>query len=201
MACFNYYVILKSQNSLGEQLFSFTMIDDFFENAANLKNISRQGWIDKLSIDKPESVADHTFSMAVMGMIISDLENLNSEKILKMILLHDLAESKIGDIVPDKMSLEEKQRLENSAFDEIIKTLPESLIHKYVEIWNEYQENNSDESNIVHQIDKLEMVLQAKIYQSQGHSREKLETFFESAKSSITHPKLKELFTKIVDKK
>ena len=45
-------------------------------------------------------MADHTFSMAVIGMIISDLENLDSEKVLKMILLHDLAESKIGDIVP-----------------------------------------------------------------------------------------------------
>ena len=62
------------------------MIEDFFQRAANLKNISRQGWIDKLSINNPESVADHTFSMAVIGMVISDLENLNSEKILKMIL-------------------------------------------------------------------------------------------------------------------
>ena len=178
-----------------------TMIEDFFKTAANLKSISRQGWIDKLSLEHPESVADHTFSMAVIGMIISDLENLDSEKVLKMILLHDIAESKVGDIVPDQMSFEEKQRLENSAFDEIIKTLPESIIPNYVEIWKEYQENNSSESQIVHQIDKLEMVLQAKIYQSKGHSKEKLEPFFESAKSSITHPKLKELFTQIVDEK
>ena len=182
-------------------MFSLTMIKDFFKTTANLKKISRQGWIDKLSLNNPESVADHTFSMAVIGMIISDLGNLNSEKVLKMILLHDLAESKIGDIVPDQMSIKEKQRLENSAFDEIIKTLPESINLEYVEIWKEYQENNSSESQIVHQIDKLEMVLQAKIYQSQGHSKEKLEPFFESAKSSITHPKLKELFTQIVDEK
>ncbi|WP_428326940.1 HD domain-containing protein [Nitrosopumilus sp.] len=175
------------------------MTEDFFKIAANLKNISRQGWIDKLAIENPESVADHTFSMAVIGMIISDLENLNSEKILKMILLHDLAESKIGDIVPDKMTVKEKQRLENSAFEKIIGILPESLMKKYAEIWNEYQENNSLESQIVHQIDKLEMTLQAKIYQSQGYPKEKLETFLESAKQTITHPKLKELFTKITD--
>ena len=48
---------------------------DFFKNALNLKNISRQGWIDKLSIEHPESVADHSYSMAIMGMVISDLEN------------------------------------------------------------------------------------------------------------------------------
>lgn len=73
------------------------MILDFFKTAANLKKIQRKGWIDKLSISDPESVADHSYSMAIMGMIISDLENHNFEKIIKMILLHDLAESEIGD--------------------------------------------------------------------------------------------------------
>jgi putative hydrolase of HD superfamily len=43
------------------------------------------------------------------------------------------------------------------------------------------------------------MVLQAKIYQKEGQSKEKLESFFESAKNKITDPKLKELFTKIME--
>jgi len=51
----------------------------------------------------------------------------------------------------------------------------------------------------VHQIDKLEMALQAKIYKKDGHSQEKLESFFESAKIDIIDPKLKELFTKIIE--
>ncbi|AFS80837.1 metal dependent phosphohydrolase [Candidatus Nitrosopumilus koreensis AR1] len=174
------------------------MVEDFFKNAANLKNIPRQGWIDKLSIDNPESVADHTFSMAMIGMVISDLENLNSEKILKMILIHDLSESIIGDIIPEKMDVKEKQELENNAFGKIMEKLPEPLITEYGKIWKEYQENSSPESKIVHQIDKLEMALQAKIYQEQGYSQEKLKVFLKSAKKSITHPKLKELFTKII---
>ncbi len=64
---------------------------DFFKTAANLKRIPRQGWIDKLSLNNPESVADHSYSMAVMSMVISDLGNYDSEKILKMVLLHDLS--------------------------------------------------------------------------------------------------------------
>ena len=64
------------------------MILEFFKTAANLKKIpSRQGWIDKLSNQNPESVADHSYSMALMSMVISDLENYDSEKILKMVLL------------------------------------------------------------------------------------------------------------------
>jgi len=42
------------------------------------------------------------------------------------------------------------------------------------------------------------MALQAKIYEKEGHSQEKLESFFESANTGITDPKLKELFTKII---
>ncbi len=131
-------------------------------------------------------------------MVISDLQNYNSEKIIKMILLHDLAESKIGDHTPEQLSKEEKMKLENNAFDEIIKNLPELIKLQYIQIWQEYQENNSPESKIVHQIDKLEMALQAKIYEKDGHSQDKLESFFESARIDITDPKLKELFTKII---
>jgi len=174
------------------------MILDFFKTAANLKKISRQGWIDKLSLDNPESVADHSYSMAIIGMVISDLQNYNSEKILKMILLHDLAESKIGDYTPKQLSKEKKNKLENNAFHEIIKNLPDLIKSQYLQIWQEYQEHNSPESKIVHQIDRVEMALQAKIYEKDGYSQEKLESFFESAKTDISDPKLKELFTKII---
>ena len=175
------------------------MIKDIFIAAANLKKIHRQGWIDKLSIDNPESVADHSYSMAMMGMIISDIENYNSEKILKMILLHDLAESEIGDYTPGEIAIEKKKELENKAFLKIIRTLPETVKTQYETLWEDYQKNESSEAKIVHQLDRLEMALQAKIYQNDGHSKEKLKTFFESAGNEITHSKLKELFRNIVD--
>jgi len=174
------------------------MILDFFKTAVNLKNIARQGWIDKLSIEYPESVADHSYSMAIMGMVISDLENYNSEKILKMILLHDLAESKIGDYTPNQISKENKIKIENKAYDEIINSLPDAIKLQYGQIWEEYQKQESPESKIVHQIDKLEMALQAKMYQKEGSPKQAIESFFKSAENEITHPKLKELFNQII---
>jgi len=174
------------------------VILDFFKNALNLKNILRQGWIDKLSIKYPESVADHSYCMAVMAMIVSDLENYNSEKILKMVLLHDLAESKIGDFTPDKISKDEKVKIENDAFNKIIECLPNQIKFEYAGIWKEYQDKRSPESQIVHQIDRLEMALQAKMYQKSGSSEEDITTFLETAKSSIVHPKLKDILNQIL---
>ena len=174
------------------------MIFDFFKTAVNLKNISRQGWVDKLSLKHPESVADHSYSMAIMGMIISDLENYNSEKMVKMILLHDLAESKIGDYTPNQISKENKIKIENNAYDEMISTLPESIKSQYAQIWKEYQKQESPESKIVRQIDKLEMALQAKMYQNEGSPKDSVESFFKSAEDGITHPKLKDILNQIL---
>ena len=175
------------------------VILDFFKHALNLKNILRQGWIDKLSIKYPESVADHSYSMAMMAMVISDLENYDSEKILKMVLLHDLAESKIGDFTPDQISKDKKEKIESGAFKDIIEQLPNPIKLEYGKIWKEYQNKQSPESQIVHQIDRLEMALQAKMYQKSGSTKEDIDIFLETAKSDITHPKIKELFTKIIE--
>ena len=172
---------------------------EFFQTAANLKRIKRQGWISKISVKDPESVADHTFLMAFLGMVFSDYQNYDTLKILKMILLHDLAESKIGDITPEQMSKSKKFEIENKAFTEISSQLPDSIKSSYLKIWNEFQENSSEEAKLVHQIDKLEMAMQARIYQSDGYSKEKLEPFFQSANNELIHPELKELFTKITE--
>ena len=163
------------------------MLLDFFKSSANLKNISRQGWIDKLSISNPESVADHSFSMAIIGMVLSDSENYNTEKILKMILLHDLAESITGDITPGGKPKNEKMILENKAMKDILGNLPKSLQIQYLEIWEDYQENKSSDAKFVHQLDKFEMALQAKIYQKQT-SVEETKIFFESAKKEVKDP-------------
>ena len=175
------------------------MILDFFKTSVNLKNISRQGWLDKLSIEHPESVADHSYSMAIMGMVISDLEKYDTEKIMKMILLHDLAESHIGDYTPGQIRKENKIKIENNAYDEIISTIPDIIKLQYDKIWEEYQKQESPESIIVHQIDKLEMALQAKMYQKEGAHVEAVESFFKSAESEITHPKLKEILNQILE--
>ena len=95
-----------------------------------------------------------------------------------------------------------KYELENNAFEDIVKNLPETIRLNYIKIWNEYQKENSTESKIVHQIDRLEMVLQAKVYQKEKSLKdEEIKPFLESARKDITDPILKELFTKIIENK
>ena len=175
------------------------MIENFFQKVLELKNIPRQGWKEKLGIINLESVADHSYSITVMSMVLSDLEGLNTEKIIRMALLHDLAESVIGDIIPNDITKNEKISKENLAMKQILKKLPNKIAEPYFKIWNEYQKNSSQEACLLHDIDKLEMAFQAKFYQDKGISKEKLQTFFNTAKKEIKNKNLRNILSNFIE--
>ena len=174
------------------------MLEDFFKISANLKTIPRQGWIDKSGISSPESVADHVFSTSMMAMVLGDLLNLDTSKLVKMSLLHDLTESITGDLTPEQISKPEKKILENKTMDEILLHLPEQLQKNYSEIWHEFIENSSLESKLLHEIDKLEMALQATIY-SKSFTKKSFDEFLETAQTVIVNPELKKIFNSLID--
>jgi putative hydrolases of HD superfamily len=179
-----------NQNSLyGMNLKSSQKSDlvSFFRVVCNLKKIKRSGWIHKSNVLSPESVADHSYSMCMMSMVLSEIIDLDTEHIMKMANLHDLAESFVGDNMPDKISYEEKVLLEDKAMRKIISKLPSFLRGKYLNIWNEYIDNSTVSAKFVHNMDKLEMALQAKEYEFDGYSKQSLQIFSKSATDYIAN--------------
>lgn len=166
----------------------------FFRIVCNLKTIKRSGWIHKSNITSPESVADHSYSMCMMSMILAEIINLDSGHIMKMVIIHDLAESLVGDHMPDDISSEEKQLVEDKAMKKIISKLPNSLRKNYLNIWNEYNDNITVNAKFVHNMDKLEMVLQAKEYEFEGYPKELLQPFIKSATDYISNERFDLVF-------
>ncbi len=166
------------------------MLFDFFYLVSELKRVPRKGWISKVGIENPESVADHSYATAIMAMVFSDSQKLDTEKILKMSLLHDLAESITGDFMPEEISKENKKVAEGDAMKEIFSKLPDNLAVQYDKVWQEYIQANTKESILLHEIDKLEMAIQAVKYSSEGFSNEKLSLFVDSAKKEIKSKEL-----------
>lgn len=179
-----------NQNSLQNMSLGDSQKSDivsFFHVVCNLKKVRRSGWIHKSNILSPESVADHSYSMCMMSMVLSEILNLDTEHIMKMANLHDLAESIVGDNTPDMISHDEKIIQETKTMREIISKLPDNLHKKYLDIWNEYVENKTISSKFVHNIDKLEMALQAKEYELGGYSKQSLQVFLTSAAEYISN--------------
>ena len=139
---------------------------DFASYAGNLKEVPRTGWTRYPEIKKVESVSDHSYRMGLLAMLFSSDKTIDSGKLMKIALLHDLAESEVGDITPfDGVSVEEKFERENSAIKRIFSNLPSLQTEEFYALWLEYEKGSSPEGLIVKDIDKYEMMLQAFQYE------------------------------------
>lgn len=168
-----------------------------------MKLLGRAGWIRKLGMREPESVAEHAFRAAFLAMVLSDLRGLDSGKAMRMALLDDLPEAITGDLTPEEkagMGAEEALRTEEGALREILSKLPPRLRDYYLELWREGQRGESPEARLVRDADKLEMALQAFEYWEEGWPLEGLREFMESAKAGIRDGLLLALVEELIHK-
>lgn len=80
----------------------FAALARFAHRIGRLKSTPRTGWLHRgIPPDQTESVADHSFRVAVLTWLASsEVEGLDRNRAIKLALLHDLAESITGDITP-----------------------------------------------------------------------------------------------------
>ena len=147
----------------------------FYLLATKLKYKIRSGW-DKnhwnVNSDRIESIAEHVYGTCILAISLnSEFElNLDMEKILKMLTIHEIGEVLIGDITPfDNITLKEKLELEHKAMKSVLGDLikKEELFSLLIE----FDEKNTNESKFAYLCDKMEADLQAKIYQDKGCQR------------------------------
>ena len=141
--------------------------------ANELKAIPRMGWRVR-GIRDGESVAEHSYAVALASMIIADRMGaaVDKEKLLKIALLHDLPEHMLGDIhAPATKLLGEdvKEAAELRILEQLFDGLEGGS--EYVALWKEFSERSSLEGRIVRAIDKLEMFSQAFLYEREGNQR------------------------------
>ena len=161
----------------------------FFEMAAKLKTLRRAGW-HRCGVSPCESVAEHTFGVAILALLLPGSAGLSVDRnrCVAMALVHDLAESIVGDLTPhDPVTAEEKQRREQAAIDELAKTLgDESARSELVELWEEFAAAQTPEAQLVRDLDVIEMAWQACAYRESGRlSAPAAEKFLESSRNRI----------------
>lgn len=165
---------------------------EFLHLAGRLKQTARAGW--KLrGIAEPESVAEHTFRVALLALVLGRDAALDRERCVAMALVHDLAESIVGDITPyDGVAPEEKRRREREAMSRLTELAgaPEIL-----ELWEEYDRSATPEARFVKELDKLETVVQAAEYQAE-HAAD-LDEFWEMGERSLASPAARALLARL----
>jgi putative hydrolases of HD superfamily len=167
---------------------------DFAFVLGKLKKIKRTGWV-KFRIPNPESVAEHSFRLAVLVTFLAPQVGANTEKSIKMALIHDLGEAEIGDVITTRgkkviVNLSKKIAKERKALLKILNLLDKE---EYIKLFDEYEENKTKEAKLVKQLDELEVAIQA--YEYEKEHKIDLSEFFESNRSVIKDNYLKKILS------
>lgn len=137
-----------------------------------LKQMARSGWLQR-GVPNPENVAAHSYSMGLCALTMMSLipKPLDQAKILAMVVLHDLPESLTSDIpspvkrfFPAGME-DVKRQIERGALAEITQDVPFGA--EWRDLWDEYQLAETAEAKFIHDVDRLELYLQAYTYEQQ----------------------------------
>ena len=181
-----------------EKIPSVKKLIKFFITTAASKRLLRTGWI-REKIKDPESVAEHSFALSLMALILADYFGLDKEKLIKMAILHDLGELVTGDIVwargrvVDLDKLESKIKKELKGIEKIFNIIGKG--DEYKKLFLELTERKTPEAIFFWELDKLEVCLQALIYEKE--QGKKLEEFFIHPKLQIKTPFFKEIIKEI----
>jgi len=131
----------------------------FLRAAERLKTVTRSGWT---SAGEQESVAEHTWRLCLMAMLLyGRTPGIDLARLLKMCLIHDLGEAIGGDVpAPAQQAGGNKADRERADLLLLISPLPRELQNEIRELWDEYEAADSPEARLVKGLDKLETILQ-----------------------------------------
>ena len=140
-----------------------------------LKRLERTGWTLRGLANGTESVASHSFGVCATAMMLADevktrgLE-VNCERVLRMALLHDWAETRVGDMpktATGYFGADERKSAETSAFADIVDGIG-SAQSDYRELYKDYEERASLEARLVKAADVIDLLVQAYALERSG---------------------------------
>lgn len=128
----------------------------FMNVIEKLKCNTRHSWT---SSGRHESVAEHSWRLAVMALLCSDeYPELDMDKVIRMCLIHDFGEAITGDI-PSFNKTEENERTEDKAIEQLMNLLPEYYSEEFSGLFDEMRERQTPEAKLFKALDNMEAVL------------------------------------------
>ena len=194
---------------------------DLLGYAGELKRLARSGW-QHIGVPEPESVADHSYRVALLTLLLAQGDpRIDLTRVLILALVHDLPESIAGDLTPFDQALtdeavdrealfrsrpaysEEAERAKHAAEAAALRRLTgglsEPLGRLIQDAWEEYEADVTPEARLVHQLDKLEALLQAFEYR-ETHPGLPIASFEIGTVDAVANPRLRRLLEAMVQR-
>lgn len=129
---------------------------DFLGVIGKLKINTRHCWTTQ---DRQESVAEHSWRLALMPLLIADhYPDVDINKVVKMCLIHDFGEALTGDI-PSFFKTESHEETEQKATEKILSMLSDPVKEEFTALFDEMEAMESQEAKLFKALDNLEAVV------------------------------------------
>ena len=137
---------------------------EFLRAAEALKTTTRSGYT---SAGAPESVAEHTWRLCLMAMLIQpSVPDVDFARLIKICIVHDLGEAIGGDVPAPEQTRRAaagvvgKSEQERNDLVSLVAPLPADLREEIVSLWDDYETAATPEARLAKGLDKLETILQ-----------------------------------------
>jgi len=141
----------EGAKSLGQQL-------AFLLEADRLKGVDRQNHCAHVS--RPENTAEHSWHLALFGLVLDLPEGVDRYQVIQMLLLHDLVEIDAGDTFAyDETGYEDKAVREEAAAERLFSLLPAAQGNHLHEVWQAFEAQKSPEARAAAAIDRFQPIL------------------------------------------
>lgn len=132
-----------------------------------LKRTPRTGWL-LIDVPHPESVAEHSFRVSVIGIAIASLEGADVGRTTALCVLHDSAETRIGDIMMVSRPYLTAAKPEAISQQQTA-NMPSQVGEAYRDLVTEFEDGKTAEARCARDADKLELLATAREYELQGY--------------------------------
>jgi putative hydrolase of HD superfamily len=189
----------RNGTDLREALLMKNVIE-FMELVSSLKELQRTGWKQHRVTGIIDTTASHTFGVVFLSWLFVKDGHVDTEKVLKMALLHDFVESVIGDLTPEESERVDRNRLEENGLKTAEERLPPPLTEETRSLIEEFRRGVSVEARIVRVCDRLETLFQAYFYRRANRlSEASFIEFFSYAEEICNEGLGRELLNEIQD--
>ncbi len=133
---------------------------DFLRASEALKTATRSAWT---SAGQPESVAEHTWRLCLMALVLHpSFPGVDFARLVKICIVHDLGEAIGGDVPAPEQARRGGSKAEDERRDlvHLLAPLPAPLRDEITALWDEYEAAATPEAKLAKALDKLETILQ-----------------------------------------
>ena len=133
---------------------------NFILELDKLKGVTRK--VKPLGLDRYENPAEHSWQIALSALALLPYAagRPDPARVVALLLVHDVGEIDTGDTMAFvEEGIDQRKKAERRAVERIFGFLPEDQARQLLDLWQEFEDEQTDEARFAHALDRAMPVL------------------------------------------